>query len=393
MRAFLTMLGIIIGIAAIVIIIAVGNGAQSLVINQVNSLGSDIIAILPGASDESGAPATALGISVTSLKTTDADAIRKNVQGLAGVAAYVKGVGTITAGNQSVDSNFTGTSADYPQVENITLSQGTFFSAEDDRSLAKVAVLGWGVYQDLFPGRQAVGESIRIKRQSFRVIGVVTERGTEGFQNQDDQVFIPLETAQNIMLGIDYLGFIRAKALPGQDLSIIAEDIRALLRDRHGLTGKQVNDFSVRTITQALDILSTVTDVLKYFLAAISALSLLVGGIGIMNIMLVAVLERTREIGLRKAVGARGYDLRIQFLAETIIITMMGGIIGFILGFVVAYLISVLAHALGYYWEFSVGWSSVALAIVFPLLTGLIFGYYPAQKAASLKPIEALHYE
>lgn len=387
------MLGIIIGIAAIVIIISVGDGAQSLVINQVNSLGSNIIAVLPGASEENGPPATAMGISITSLKYTDTIAIRDKVQGLVGVAAYVRGVGTIASATESIDSNYTGVTPDYFFVEDTTIDRGYTFSEEDNRSLNRVAVLGWKTYKDLFGDADPLDQSIRIKRQSFRVIGVLKERGTSGFQSKDDQVFIPILIAQKLLLGIDHVGFIRAKAAEGENLDFIAQDIRAELRERHGIGKNEIDDFSVRTITQALDVLGTITDVLRYFLAAISALALIVGGIGIMNIMLVVVLERTQEIGLRKALGARPNHLRMQFLFETMVISLLGGIVGLLIGTVISFGIAALAHSLGYFWRFTIGTSSIALSFVFPTLIGLVFGFYPAQKAARLKPIEALHYE
>ncbi|MBI4090852.1 MAG: ABC transporter permease [Candidatus Komeilibacteria bacterium] len=393
LRSFLTMFGIIIGIAAIVIIISVGDGAQSLVINQVNSLGSNIVAVLPGASDDNEPPATALGISITSLKYTDATALRDQVQGLIGVAAYVRGVGAIASATESIDSNYTGVTPDYFFVEDTALDRGYTFTEDDNRSLNRVAVLGWKTYTDLFGSADPLDQFIRVQRQSFRVIGVLKERGTSGFQSQDDQVFIPILTAQKLLLGIDHVGFIRAKAAEGENLDFVAEDIRAVLRERHGIEKNESDDFSVRTITQALDVLGTITDVLRYFLAAISALALIVGGIGIMNIMLVVVLERTQEIGLRKALGARPYHLRMQFLFETMVISLLGGIIGLLIGTGVSYGIAVVVNSLGYFWRFTIGSSSIALSFIFPVIIGLVFGFYPAQKAARLKPIEALHYE
>lgn len=392
-RSFLTILGIVIGVAAIVIIFSVGTGAQSLIISQISTFGSDLLGVLPGGSDEDAPPAALMGITITTLKNSDADAIKNEVEGIKALSGYVTGIGTISWSNQSVDSNFSGVSSEYPEIESAHLAIGDFFSDEDDKALRNVAVLGWQVYKDLFGEADPIGQRIKIRRTNFRVVGVIEERGTVLFQNQDDRVFIPLRTAQKQMLGIDHLSLIRMKPQEGQNLDVLTGEIKALLRERHDIGRTGQDDFTVRNAAQALDILGTVTDSLKYFLAAVSALSLLVGGIGVMNIMLVSVLERMRELGLRKAVGARPFDLRIQFLSETIIISLLGGMAGFIVGIIISYGIAQGVRFAGYYWEYSIGASALLLAIVFPLAVGLVFGFYPAEKAARLKPIEALRYE
>ncbi len=392
-RSFLTMLGIIIGIAAIVIIIAVGNGAQSLIFNQINSLGSTLIGVLPGGSDDNGPPATAFGITITTLTPEDGEAILHDVPGIVAYSGYVKGVGSISSDNDSVDGTFTGVTPQYTIVEDTSVASGSFFTAEDDLSLSRVAVLGSHIADQLFKGTDPINQKIKIKKETFRVIGVMPKRGTVAFQNQDDQVFMPLHTAQKIMLGIHHLGFMRIKPQQDQNLDIITEEIRKTLRERHNIANPSQDDFSVRTTAQALSALGTITNVVKYFLAAVSMLSLVVGGIGIMNIMLVAVLERTREIGIRKALGARPRDLRSQFITETLIITLAGGLIGLAIGTVISFAVATVAQSLGYAWVFSIGAQAIALSFLFPLVVGILFGYYPAKQAADLKPIVALHYE
>lgn len=389
----MTMLGIIIGIASIIIIIAVGNGAQSLIFNQVNSLGSTLIGVLPGGSEEDGPPATAFGITITTLKEEDGRAIMKQVPGLYAFSGYVRGVGTISSAYESVDGNFTGVSPSYTQVEDTNVAQGTFFTEEDAAALARVTVLGSDIAEELFPNGDALGQKVKIKRETFRVIGIMPKRGSVAFQNQDNQVFIPLSTAQKILLGINHLGFMRIKPADDQNLTVISEEIRGVLRDQHGISNPIQDDFSVRTTEQLLSALGTITDVVKYFLAAISALSLIVGGIGIMNIMLVAVLERTREIGIRKALGAKPRDLRVQFITETLIITLVGGVIGLMIGTLISLAVATVAQSLEYAWDFKIGINGIVLSFLFPLIVGIVFGYYPAKQAADLKPIAALHYE
>lgn len=392
-RTFLTMLGIIIGVSAVIFINSVGAGAQSLIFNQIKSIGSNLIGILPGGSEENGPPASVMGIIITTLTYADAEAIMNHVPHLEAVAAYVSGDGTISWRSQSVDATFTGATASYLQVEETQVADGRFFTKDEEKDLSKIIILGSKVKEDLFGDQNPIGETVRLKKETFRIIGVMKPRGSSGFQSYDSQVFIPLATAQKIMLGINHVSFIRAKVDSEQNIDYAVEQIKILLRERHNLTNPTQDDFSVRNQAQALKILGSITDALRLFMAAVASLGLLVGGIGVMNIMLIAVNERVREIGLRKAVGATYQNILRQFLAETVFISSLAGTIGIIIGIFLSFLASVVIRSLDYNWDFVVSWQSIILGFGVSFLVGLIFGIYPARKAASLEPVEALRYE
>jgi len=396
-RSFLTMLGIIIGVAAVIIIMAVGAGAQSLIINQVKTFGTNIIGILPGASEDDGPPSTIMGIVVTTLTYEDGLALKdkRNVPGILDLASYYKGLGTVSWGSNSYDTNLSGCTVGYLTVEDGEIDQGRFFTKEEETNLAKVVVLGSTVKKELFGDSDAIGQKVKIKKHTLEVIGVMKGRGTVAFQNSDDQVFIPLKTMQKLIAGVNHVSMMRLKIDNEQDIDRSIRDVKITLRERHEIkdqTGAS-DDFTVRSSAQALDMITSITNALKFFLAAMAALSLLVGGIGIMNIMLVSVTERTREIGLRKAVGASNKSIMSQFLMEAITMTLTGGIIGIIVGTLVAILISIGAHVLGYSWDLVVSPFSIALALVVSVAVGVVFGIYPAGKASRLQPIEALRHE
>ncbi|MFA5029459.1 MAG: ABC transporter permease [Patescibacteria group bacterium] len=392
-RSFLTGLGIIIGIASVIIIMSVGAGAQSLIINQLNSLGTNLIGILPGTSDENGPPASAFGVIVATLKYEDATAIAKEVPNVLAVSSYNTGLGTISYQNASLDTNFYGVMSSYPIVEDTEVGLGRFFTPEEEKNSSRVVVLGYQVWQELFSGSDPLGKKIRINKEYFDVIGVMKERGVAGFQNQDKLVLIPISTAQKIMLGIRYVNFIRAKVNDAKNIDQATNDITLLLRDRHNIFESGIDDFSVRNTKEAIDTLTMITDALKFFLAAIAGISLIVGGVGVMNIMLASVNERIREIGLRKAVGAKKANIMTQFVLETITITLLGGIIGIILGSLVALLVMLVARYLGYQWDLVITINSILVGVGMAVLVGLVFGLYPARRAAKLDPIEALRYE
>jgi len=393
LRNFLTMLGIIMGVAAVIIIMSLGAGAQSLIFAQVKSLGSNMIGVLPGKAGDKEPPAAAMGIVVRTLKYGDAKAIQDNIPGVVGAVAYVNRVKNVSWNGQSFKASVSGVNASYLKVEGGKVAQGRFFTPAEVNSLARVAVLGSAAAKNLFGNSNPVGQKIKIGQTSFQVIGVMAKRGMIAFQNYDDKIFIPLTTMQKLVAGIDYVNLIRVKVKDAKDINFVMQSIRKLLRQRHHISDPALDDFTVRSAAQALDIMKVITDSLNLFLAAMAAISLVVGGIGIMNIMLISVNERTREIGLRKALGATKADIIRQFLVETSFLTFLGGVFGIILGAVVSFSISRLIESFGYQWDFVLPWHAVIFGISVAIGIGLIFGLYPAKRAADLDPIEALAYE
>lgn len=393
-RSFLTMLGIVIGVMAVIIVMSVGAGAQSLIINQVKSLGSNLVAVLPGNSEKDGPPASALGIVVTTLKYSDGQEILKNgCNCIESLAMYVTGNDTVIAGENSETNNYTGTTASYIDVEDTQVEFGHFFSLDEEKGVGRVAVLGSGIKDKLFGDNDALGQRIRIGKINFIVIGVMKQRGVSGFQNQDDQIFIPITTAQKLMLGIDHVNYIRMKVDNSDNVTDAMDSVEQILRDRHNIGNGEANDFSVRSMAQGLSAISSITDALKLFLVAISSLSLVVGGFGIMNIMLATVQERTQEIGLRKAVGAKSKQITLQFLIESVVITFIGGAIGIILGVLISVVVAKVAQAMGYAWDLVVTPFSIILACGVSVGIGLMFGIIPARRASKLNAIESLRYE
>lgn len=394
LRSFLTMLGIIIGVLSVVVIMSVGAGAQGLILNQVKSLGSNLVGVLPGKSDDQGPPAAVFGIVVTTLTTDDLKAILAsgNPHIISGTA-YVRGADTVTGGENKTEASFVGVNASYPNVEDMNLDKGNFFNSEDEHGLNRVAVLGSETATELFGDTDPVGRSIKIKRTNFQVIGVIQSRGISGFQNQDNQIFVPITTAQKLLLGIDHVSFMRFKIDAAPEVDGSMEYMNAILRERHEITDPDNDDFSIRSANQGLDALMGITNALRFFLAAIAAISLVVGGIGIMNIMLAAAEERTREIGLRKALGATTTDIANQFLVETIMITLIGGVIGIVCGILISVSVAQVARAQGYSWDLVINPWSIILGCVVSMVIGLVFGINPARRASHLNPIKALRHE
>lgn len=389
-RSILTMLGLIIGITSVILVISVGAGAQSLITNQLQRQGTDLVAVLAGASDPKGPPAAALGIVITTLTPDDADALlnKKNVAHLEQVNAIISGNDVLQWKDKERNVTFTGTLASYVDLEKTEIGDGRFFDPAEEETGEHVMILGSEIAEEIFGNSNPVGQTVKLKRKSFKVIGVMKPKGSTGFENPDKAVLIPLSVAQRDLLGVNHVSVINGRVDDEKNIDQTVEEIRQTLLERH-----DSEDFSVRKLSDLLDILTTVTNVMKFFLAAVAGVSLFVGGVGIMNIMLIAVKEKTREIGLRKAVGATKKDISLQFLLETITLSLVAAFIGIIFGALVSYLISLVMQALKYDYSFILSFTAILVSCLIATLIGLIFGLVPAKRAAALDPIEALRYE
>jgi putative ABC transport system permease protein len=396
-RSFLTVLGIIIGVASVIIIMSIGQSAQALILDQVSGIGSNLIGVLPGASDQNGPPAAALGIKVTTLKYADLEALRngQNVPEIESAAGYVMGSETASYNGNSLVESFIGTTASYIEVENAEIERGRFFTQDEETDMSRVAVVGKNIVRDVFSGLDPIGKTFKIKDQNFQVIGVFKPKGGAGLgtSSVDDSIVLPLVTSQKLLLGIDYIAAIRAKVKSADLVSYAIANTQTTLREQHHIKNPADDDFSVRDQAQAIEMITKITNLLRYFLLAIGTISLIVGGVGIMNIMLIAVSQRIREVGLRKAVGAKNSDISLQFLVEAAFISLVGGIIGIIIGVAFSYLIFVVAQLLQYNWPFIILWQSIVVAVLVSGGIGIVFGLYPARKVSRVSPMEALRYE
>ena len=394
LRSALTMLGIIIGVSAVIIMIAIGSGAQAKVEEQIRSLGSNLIIVFSASATYTGARSGAG--TLQTISEDDAYAIARELPDEIQTAApALRGTGQVVAGNSNWSTAFFGITPEYFEAREWPVIEGRAFEQAEINSAAKVAILGQTVAKNLFGDASPIDQVVRIRKVPFVVIGVLDKKGQNmSGSDQDDIVLLPISSARKRVLGATALaksrsvGSINVKMRQGADMQIAEERMRELLRQRHRLQNGQDDDFNVRNLSEILQTQEESSRVLAMLLAAVASVSLLVGGIGIMNIMLVSVTERTREIGLRMAIGARGRDILTQFLVEAVTLSLIGGIIGIILGLAGALLVGNLAG-----WRTELSYASIVLAVGFAAAVGIFFGYYPARKASRLLPIEALRYE
>ncbi len=391
MRSFLTMLGVVIGVAAVIALVAVGNGAQAQVVSQFESLGSNLLTVSAGSS---------FGFRPGGLQENTTQLTNDEVEAIAGLATAVRLVApqynsntTATHGGNTTNLSVYGVTPEYAEVRNWELARGRFVSDEDNANLAAVVVLGQSAVEDLFGSTlvNPIGQTIRLNRQNYEVIGVLESKGESGFNNQDQVIFMPLRTAQLKLggAGNDSISQISLQVASAEEMDLAQAQVTAILRTLHGLSASEDDDFTVQNQADILDTVSETTGTFTTLLGSIAAISLLVGGIGIMNIMLVSVTERTREVGLRKAVGAKRGDILLQFLAEAVVLSVLGGLLGVALGIAGAQIITPLLGSS----QAVVTPDSVALALAVSLGIGIFFGLYPANRAAGLNPIDALRYE
>lgn len=386
MRSILTMLGIIIGVAAVIALVSIGNGVKQDIQNSISSLGSNLLMVMPGAPRTPGVrPSQG---SMKSLKVSDYQAISK-LDGVKAASPYTANSYVTIYQSKNWTTTVSGVSSNFQDVNNWTMAEGRFISSKNVENRERVAVVGQTVVKNLFAGEDPVGKEIRVKNIPFRVIGVLNSKGNGTMGNdQDDAIFIPYTTAMERVEGVDYLRMVYVVANDDNGIDRLQSDIENLLRVRHSIKDTNLDDFNIQNMKSIMETMEQTTGTLTLFLGAVAAISLVVGGIGIMNIMLVSVTERTREIGIRKALGATYFVIVTQFLIEAVVISLMGGLIGIAIGIGASKLIGL---ASGMSTVISV--PTIVLSFAFSMAIGLVFGIYPARKAAKLNPIDALHYE
>jgi len=388
-RSGLTILGIVIGIGSVIAMVSIGQGAQGSIEKSIQSIGSNLIMVMPGFQRGVGTQVSTGRGSAQTLIQADADAIEQEITLAKAVAPEISRRYQITAKGKNTNTQVIGTVSVYPEVRNVQIDTGNFISEQNVRSLSKVAVLGPTTRDDLFgENSNPIGSTIRINKVDFKVIGITKAKGGTGFGSQDDVVFVPLSTAQRFLAGDNYVTTISIEAANQNEMATIQQQITNLLLSRHNISNPQLADFQVLNQQDIVQTASSITDTMTILLASIAGISLIVGGIGIMNMMLTTVTERTREIGLRKAIGAKKKDINLQFLSEAVMLTFLGGFVGILLGWLLSFAVSHFGNI-----ATKISLLSVLLAFGVSAAIGIIFGFYPARRAASLNPIEALRYE
>jgi len=387
LRSLLTVLGVVIGVCAVITLVNMGSGAQIAIEKAISGLGTNLLIIFPGSVTKGGIR-TGYG-TVTTLTAADAQAIQEECPAVQMVTPLVNTAAQVVFQNQNWGTSVFGVNPDYQRIKNWPLEQGEFFTLQDVKAATKVCVLGKTVAEKLFGGQNPVGQVIRMKRIPFRVVGVLTPKGQTAFgQDQDDTIVVPYTTAQKRLVGITYLTMVMASAVSIDLMAAAQDQIRDLLRHRHKINKGEDDDFTVRNLADLIGVFSTITRILTLLLGSIASISLVVGGIGIMNIMLVSVTERTREIGIRMSVGAKPKDILLQFLLEAVLLSLMGGGIGIFFGIG---LTSAVTYFTG--WPSPVSIYAILVAFLFAAGVGIFFGLYPARKASRMNPIDALRYE
>lgn len=396
----LTTLGVVVGISTVIIVLSVGEGVRSLILQQLSTFSPDLLFVevqvpMKGTRMEKNtqtSTALATGIQITTLKVRDVEDVKKisNVEAACGMAI---GQSEMTYRSNEKKSMIWALQASYMDVEKRKVIEGRFFTDEEDKGLARVVVLGHDMKTILFGSEDAIGKNIKIDKVNFRVIGVMEKLGMQMFMNMDETVFIPLETAQTFVLGINHIPYFEAKMKDKTLMNQTIYQIERILRRNHNIKDPEKDDFAIRTMDEAMGIIDTVTGGISLLLLSIAAISLLVGGVGIMNVMYVTVTERTREIGLKKSIGAPDHIILSEFIVESVIITLIGGILGIAWGIFVSWFVSFVVGLFSFNWPFIIAYNGIIIAFVVSAGIGLLFGYAPARKAARLNPIEALRYE
>ncbi|MBW6440470.1 ABC transporter permease [Patescibacteria group bacterium] len=398
-RTALSVLGIVIGVAAVIVIVSVGQGLKVLIVNQISVFGDNMMSVqvkIPGSDYRSSMQSMVEGTVITTLKYEDVEAVRdkERFPYIKSASGYAAGMDWATYREKEKQVMIIASDAFYPDIDGqLKIATGRYFSSEEERGIVRVVVIGSKIADDFFRGENPIGKQIKIKQIGFKVIGVMQERGLVMTMDWDTMVYIPLKTSQKLITGVDHLLEFAMVMEDDQHFAQAEVEITQLLRQRHNIDDPAKDDFEIMSMDQIIKIVNTVTSVISLLLGLLAAISLIVGGVGIMNIMLVIVTERTWEIGLRKSVGAKRKDILNQFVTEAVLISVLGGIIGIIVGITVSFVITIAVRAYGFDWPFVISMEAIIIAFLTAAFFGIVFGWYPAKEAAKLNPIDALRQE